>query len=60
MMKEYEIKFEPVTIEGVVYPKYNIYYYLNGEIETKEFLGVDIKLDTSLIKIGYININKLS
>jgi hypothetical protein len=40
-MRKYEIKFEPVTISDEVYIKYNIYYYINGEIETKEFHSTD-------------------
>lgn len=40
-MKTYEIKFEPVTVKGVTYPKYNVYYYIDGIEETKEFHSVD-------------------
>lgn len=36
-MKTYEIKLEPVN--GI--NKYNIYYYTNGELETKEFHSND-------------------
>lgn len=40
-MKTYEIKYEPVTIAGVIKPKHNIYYYIDGELETKEFHSTD-------------------
>lgn len=40
-MKTYEIKYEPVTIGGIVRPKYNVYYYYNNFLETKEFHSVD-------------------
>lgn len=41
MKKEYEIKYEPVTIHNVLYPKYNIYYY-GGEVDgLKEFHSTD-------------------
>ena len=42
-MKTYEIKSEPVTIEGVVIPKRNIYYYVNNELELKEFFDGNIR-----------------
>lgn len=40
-MKTYEIKYEPVIIDGKEYPKYNVYYYINGDFETKEFHSKD-------------------
>jgi len=40
-MKTYEIKYEPVTKDGVEYPKYNIYYYINGNLDSKEFHSID-------------------
>jgi hypothetical protein len=40
-MNEYEIKFEPVTKDGVEHPKYNIYYYIDGVEECKEFHSTD-------------------
>lgn len=41
MRTEYEIKYEPVIIEGIMYPKYNIYYY-GGEFDgSKEFHSTD-------------------
>lgn len=41
MIKKYQIKYEPVTIDGILYPKYNIYYYINGEFELSEFHSTD-------------------
>ena len=35
----YEIKYEPVTIEGKVYPKWNIYYYGGSMNGAKEFFS---------------------
>ena len=52
-MFEYEIKYEPVTIDGVEYPKYNVYYYISGELETKEFYGVDLNNPETIIRYGY-------
>ncbi len=52
-MYEYEIKYEPVNIEGVEYPKYNIYYYINGEFETKEFYAIDLNDPIGIIRYGY-------
>ena len=40
-MKTYKIKYEPIIIEGITYPKYNIYYYSNGVEENKEFHSID-------------------
>lgn len=41
-MKTYEIKYEPVNIDGINIPKYNIYYYdSEGKLETKEFHSID-------------------
>lgn len=41
MKKEYQIKYEPVTISGVLKPKYNI-YYTGGEFDgLKEFHSTD-------------------
>lgn len=50
--KTYEIKFEPVEIEGVTYPKYNIYYYWDDEFYTKEFHSIDGV--NGIIRSGYI------
>lgn len=52
-MYEYEIKYEPVNIEGIEYPKYNIYYYINGELETKEFYATDLNDPQTIIRYGY-------
>jgi hypothetical protein len=41
MRKEYEIKYEPVRVDGVEMPKYNIYYYINDILEGKEFHSND-------------------
>lgn len=40
-MKTYEIKFEPVVVDDVTYPKYNIYYYINNVLEIKLFHSID-------------------
>ena len=40
-MKTYEIKYEPITIEGKQIDKYNIYYYVAGKLENKEFHSID-------------------
>jgi len=40
-MKTYEIKYEPVVVNGVSIDKYNIYYYINDELETKEYHSID-------------------
>lgn len=38
----YEIKHDPVTVKGIVYDKYNIYYYdKNGNFEFHEFHSND-------------------
>jgi len=52
-MYEYEIKYEPVSIDGIEYPKYNIYYYTNGELETKEFYATDLNNPDGIIRYGY-------
>ena len=40
-MKTYEIKYEPINVEGKVIDKYNIYYYVGKHLENKEFHSVD-------------------
>jgi len=40
-MKTYEIKYEPIKKEGVTIDKYNVYYYINGVEESKEFHSLD-------------------
>ena len=45
MIYEYEIKLE----NG----KYNIYYYINRQIETKEFYAYDINEPLTIIRYGY-------
>jgi hypothetical protein len=40
-MKTYKIVFEPVTINGATYPKYNVYYFHDGKQYTKEFHSTD-------------------
>lgn len=52
-MREYEIKYEPVVIEGSTIDKYNIYYYINGEQETKEFYALDLNNPIGEIRQGY-------
>lgn len=44
-MKTYEIKLE----NG----KYNVYYYVNNEQETKEFYAYDLNNPITEIKQGY-------
>lgn len=48
-MKRYEIKYE--SINGI--DKYNIYYYINGELESKEFYAYDLNEPISEIRFGY-------
>jgi hypothetical protein len=40
-MKTYEIKHEPITIDGEIIDKYNIYYYENDTLINKEFHSTD-------------------
>lgn len=40
-MKTYDIKFEPINIDDKTIDKYNIYYYVNDELENKEFHSYD-------------------
>ena len=40
-MKTYEIKYEPIIIEGKKIDKYNIYYYIDGVEYTREFHSTD-------------------
>lgn len=44
-MYEYEIKLE----EG----KYNIYYYINGALESIEFYGYSLNEPQLIIRYGY-------
>lgn len=54
MKREYIIKHEPVTIEsGVVKDKWNIYYYINGELDDKQFYSTDGTPQNVEIKNGY-------
>jgi hypothetical protein len=41
MIKEYEIIYEPVVVDGVEIPKYNIYYYINDVLELIEYHSTD-------------------
>ena len=52
-MKTYEIKYEPVTIDGKVIDKYNIYYYINNVLENKEFYGYNLELPLIKIRENY-------
>jgi hypothetical protein len=52
-MKTYEIKHEPITIDKRIIDKYNIYYYENNILETKEFYGYDLNLPQTKIKENY-------
>ena len=49
----YEIKYEPVIIDGVEISKYNIYYYENDTEFTKEFYGYSLNEPKTTIKLGY-------
>ena len=54
MKKEYQIKFEPVTLEsGIVKDKWNIYYYHNDEMVDKQFYSTDGTPQNVEIKNGY-------
>jgi len=53
-MKYYELKYEPVFIEGIEYPKYNIYYTTNGNLDFKEFYNTTGIINPENIKYGYI------
>lgn len=52
-MKTYEIKYEPVTIDGKVIDKYNIYYYIDNVLENKEFYGYNLELPLIKIRENY-------
>ena len=52
-MKTYEIKYEPVTIDGKVIDKYNIYYYIDNFLENKEFYGYSLELPLIKIRENY-------
>ena len=53
-MSNYIIKYEPVIIQGVEKPKYNIYYFdENGIQETKEFYAIDLADPQIEIRKGY-------
>jgi hypothetical protein len=52
-MKTYEIKYEPITINGKVIDKYNIYYYINNVLENKEFYGYNLELPLIKIRENY-------
>lgn len=47
----YELKYEPVTIDNVVYPKYNV-YYSDGVVEFHSTDGIN-----GTIRQGYRDIN---
>jgi len=52
-MKTYEIKYEPITIDGKVIDKYNIYYYIDNVLENKEFYGYSLELPLIKIRENY-------
>jgi hypothetical protein len=52
-MKTYEIKYEPITIDGKVIDKYNIYYYIDNVLENKEFYGYNLELPLIKIRENY-------
>jgi len=52
-MKTYEIKYEPITIDGKVIDKYNIYYYIDNILENKEFYGYNLELPLIKIRENY-------
>jgi hypothetical protein len=61
-MKTYEIKHEPISINGEIIDKYNIYYYIDGVYENHEFhskngINGNIKEGYSLI-VDENNINE--
>jgi len=58
MKKEYFIKREDVKVSGKTVVKYNIYYFINGELETKEFHSTDGV--NGEIRQGYILNNNLN
>lgn len=52
-MKTYEIKYEPITIDGKIIDKYNIYYYTDNVLENKEFYGYNLELPLIKIRENY-------
>jgi hypothetical protein len=50
-MKTYEIKYEPIEKDGKQIDKYNIYYYIGNELESKEFHSYDGIIGD--VKYGY-------
>ena len=52
-MKTYEIRYEPVIIDGKIIDKYNIYYYTDNVLENKEFYGYDLNLPLIKIRENY-------
>jgi len=52
-MKTYEIKHEPIIIDNKEISKYNIYYYIDNELENKEFYGYDLNLPQNKIRENY-------
>lgn len=53
-MKTYELKYEPVTINGVLYPKYNIYYYIDNMLWLKEFFNTTGIIDPEQVRYGFV------
>jgi hypothetical protein len=58
MKKEYVIKREDVKVDRKDIVKYNIYYFFNGELETKEFHSTDGI--NGEIRVGYVENNNLN
>lgn len=54
----YEIKYEPVTIEGIEYPKYNI-YYSDGSKEFHSTDGINGTIRDGFTKLNAPNWYKL-
>ena len=53
-MKEYQIKHEAITLEsGVVKEKWNIYYYIDGIQDDKQFYSTNGTFQNNEIKKGY-------
>lgn len=53
MTKTYEIKYEPVEVEGITYPQYNIYYF-EDDIEVNKFYHSNDGVNGTVLD-GYVN-----
>jgi hypothetical protein len=60
MIKDYVILYQPVTVNSVVKPKYNIYYYIDGVQDGPEqFHSIDGVTAQIQIREGFINRNRV-